>query len=704
MNRRLDREFRSEAYDPAVNRGIHPRRIILIGVMVLAAALVTLGLLARSNTPPSDNPYLTDQLRIGAFFVPAGAYVAWRRPEHRLGWLVLAVGTLYWTTFAGQPGIDWLIMHRPGWELFIRAILAVAISGWLLARGILLALVPLCYPSPVPRGRLDSTLWVTGSIGLAIAAMAHSRLYTPALFEGIEPTGLARLAEIVEPWGWRVVLVSSIFAIVSMVVRVARLPVEQRRHHLPIAATAAVLIVPVLSSFYGEFTGHDLFSWSESVLVWTAIAFPCVLLYGVVRHDVLNMGGVLRRSTVYAITALALAAVYAAGTWAATTMVSARDDISRVLATAGVALIAMPVYTWVHRLVERRLFGNHRDPASVLAAIGSTVDQAPQGAVALELVATTLRRELRVPYVAVDLHIATEADTGESVTVRAASAGTPTGEVESFDLIGPAGHIGVLAVARRTPHEPFRADERAALHGIAHHVAVLASNVALTEQLLTSQRRLVTTREEERRRIRRDLHDGLGPTLASVCLGLGAACERIGSDTELGALLAELEDELHAAVDGIRQLVYDLRPPALDEFGLVGAVRQHVATLASRSGEVAAELKLHVDSSDIAAELPAAVEVAAYRIALEAITNVTRHALAHHCWVRINSSPEALHVEVEDDGQGMVAERNAGVGLRSMRDRATELGGELFVRPRMPHGTLIRASLPLAMAVRSRTS
>ncbi|TPW12678.1 MAG: histidine kinase, partial [Acidimicrobiaceae bacterium] len=155
---------------------------------------------------------------------------------------------------------------------------------------------------------------------------------------------------------------------------------------------------------------------------------------------------------------------------------------------------------------------------------------------------------------------------------------------------------------------------------------------------------------------------------------------------------------LHAAVDGIRQLVYDLRPPALDELGLVGAVREHVATLASRSVEATAELELHVDSVDVAAALPAAVEVAAYRIALEAITNVTRHALAHHCWVRINTSTDALHVEIEDDGQGMDTDRHAGVGLRSMRDRATELGGELSVRPGTPHGTLIRASLPLALA------
>jgi two-component system, NarL family, sensor kinase len=207
----------------------------------------------------------------------------------------------------------------------------------------------------------------------------------------------------------------------------------------------------------------------------------------------------------------------------------------------------------------------------------------------------------------------------------------------------------------------------------------------------------VSAREEERRRIRRDLHDGLGPTLASVCLGLGAAVERIGDDAPLGALLTQLEDELHAAVDGIRQLVYDLRPPALDELGLVGAVRQHVATLNSIWSESTPTPELHVECEDVTGELPAAVEVAAYRIALEAITNVTRHAGAAHCWVRFTGSSDTLHLEIDDDGRGIDVDRRVGVGFRSMYERAAELGGELVVRPRSPKGTSVLASLPLAV-------
>ena len=666
-------------------------------MLAVAFVVVAVGLLARSNTPPSDNPYLGDQLLLGAFLVPAGGLVAWSRPGHRLGWLVLAAGVLYWLTFAGQPGVLWLIIHHSGWELLIRGLLAIGVSAWLVGRGVLLALVPLCYPAAKPNSGLGRTLWVVASSGIAVAALAHSRLYTPAYFNGVEPTGLASVAERVEPWAWRVVLVSSVIAIVRMFVLVARLPGDERRRHFPLAVTASVLLVPSVTSLYSEFSNSVHFDWSETVLVWTTVAFPCVLLYGVARHGLLDVRIVVRRSTVYALTALALVALYAAVIWVVTAAVSGDEDASRVIATAAVALAAMPVYVASHQFVERRLFGRRGDPAAVLGAIGTTVAQAPQGAAALELVTDTLCRELRLPYAAVDLHIATEGEPEALLMVRVASAGQPTEDVESFDLVGQDGTIGELVVARRTPHEPFRRHEMEALQGIARHVAVLASNVALTEQLLVSRRHLVTAREEERRRIRRDLHDGLGPTLASVCLGLGAACERIGNDTDLGSLLNQLEDELHAAVDEIRRLVYDLRPPALDELGLVGAVRDHVATLAARSTDATTPVKLEVNGSLISDQLPAAVEVAAYRIALEAITNVARHAVADHCWIRFDTSVDTLHVEVEDDGRGMASTFRAGIGLRSMRDRATELGGELLVRSCTPHGTLVRASIPLSL-------
>jgi two-component system, NarL family, sensor kinase len=195
----------------------------------------------------------------------------------------------------------------------------------------------------------------------------------------------------------------------------------------------------------------------------------------------------------------------------------------------------------------------------------------------------------------------------------------------------------------------------------------------------------VTAREEERRRLRRDLHDGLGPTLAAMLLQLQAAGHLIATDSSAaGAALNEVKGAARAAVGDIRRLVYELRPPALDELGLVGALTEQARVL----GE------FEVAGPDPQPPLPAAVEVAAYRITLEAMTNVARHAGARQARVRIDIG-DAVRIEVSDDGDGLPSAVHAGVGIASMRERAVELGGVCTVEPGEPRGTIVRASIPL---------
>jgi signal transduction histidine kinase len=222
---------------------------------------------------------------------------------------------------------------------------------------------------------------------------------------------------------------------------------------------------------------------------------------------------------------------------------------------------------------------------------------------------------------------------------------------------------------------------------------VVAHNAALAQALIQSRSVLVHAREEERRRIRRDLHDGLGPTLASVSLGLGAAADRLSDDPELSSLLRDLECEIQDAIVDIRRLVYDLRPPALDDLGLVGALRVQAAQIDDRSSGTSG-VAISVDASCSDKDLPSAVELAAYRIALEAMTNVVRHARAEHCVVAIERNHQ-LVISVEDDGIGITPHAPRGVGLRSMRERAVELGASFSIEPRPPRGTTVRASFPL---------
>ncbi len=198
-------------------------------------------------------------------------------------------------------------------------------------------------------------------------------------------------------------------------------------------------------------------------------------------------------------------------------------------------------------------------------------------------------------------------------------------------------------------------------------------------------------REEERRRLRRDLHDGLGPAIAGLTLGLDTARTMATGSRELEELLTRLKAETQRAVTEIRRIVYGLRPPALDELGLAGALREEAARLERQAPGLS--IPLHLAAPGLAG-LPAAVEVAAYRIITEAVTNVLRHARAHSCQVRIRAGVD-LELEVCDDGAGMPDGWRAGVGITSMRERVAELGGQLAIEPGSPHGTRIAARLPI---------
>ncbi len=202
----------------------------------------------------------------------------------------------------------------------------------------------------------------------------------------------------------------------------------------------------------------------------------------------------------------------------------------------------------------------------------------------------------------------------------------------------------------------------------------------------------MTAREEERRRLHRDLHDGVGPTLASLIHRLETARALVARDPD-GAtvLLGDLKAQVRATIGDIRRLVYALRPPTLDEFGLISAIREHVAHY-----NTAGELRVVVEALDALPALPAAVEVAAYRIVLEALTNVTRHAHASNCSIRLEiRDARELFVEVIDDGAGLLDGTRAGVGMISMRERADELGGECLIAAGPNGGTRVRAWLPL---------
>jgi len=209
-------------------------------------------------------------------------------------------------------------------------------------------------------------------------------------------------------------------------------------------------------------------------------------------------------------------------------------------------------------------------------------------------------------------------------------------------------------------------------------------------ELQRSREGLISAREEERRRLRRDLHDGVGPQLAALMLELETASDLVSDNPEASALMAKLSERAREIVSDVRHSVHALRPPALDELGLVEALREG----AMQYGP--AGLRVSVEDPEGLSQLPAAVEVACYRIVQEALANVVRHARASHCSIRIRLDEEAraLNVEIEDDGRGIRDDDRAGVGMSSMRERTEELGGRCIVKPLAGGGTLVKALLP----------
>jgi signal transduction histidine kinase len=273
-------------------------------------------------------------------------------------------------------------------------------------------------------------------------------------------------------------------------------------------------------------------------------------------------------------------------------------------------------------------------------------------------------------------------------------------------LVHQGAPVGTLIAAARgrndelTPADLHLLQDLANQIGSAIHAVRLTSDLrALTRDLQHSREHLVTAREEERRRLRRDLHDGLGPMLSAIMLKVGALRSVHGSEPQTAdKILNQLESDIELVIGDIRRLVYNLRPPALDELGLLGAIREYLARIAPGNEAHMDKIDVTLDAPETLPPLPAAVEVAAYRIVQEAITNVVRHADSRSCLVRVVAG-ETLSIEICDDGTGLAPGHPLGVGLASMRERAEELGGSLTIGPAEPRGTHVAAHLPLSYSL-----
>jgi signal transduction histidine kinase len=360
------------------------------------------------------------------------------------------------------------------------------------------------------------------------------------------------------------------------------------------------------------------------------------------------------------------------------------DRDATLLALLVVTALYVPLRAQAWRLVRRWVLGEREDPYRVVAGLAERLEHSDGADEQLIAIAAAVADAFRSPYVGV------EVDHASGGALIAEHGRRPTA-VQTLPITYRGEEVGRLLLPRDGVRAQLVTRDERLLADVVRQAAAAARAGSLAAQLQHSREQLVAAREEERRRLRRDLHDGLGPSLGAVVLRIDTARNLTGAgrEREADAILRQARDDVAAALADVRRLVHDLRPPALDDLGLAGAVRQQADRLLPPATAVRVRAEDGVD------DLPAAVEVAAYRIASEALTNVARHARATTCEVTlVRDQDSALVVTVADDGKGIPAGAAAGVGLVSLRERAAELGGRCSVECPPDGGTVVRAVLP----------
>jgi signal transduction histidine kinase len=428
------------------------------------------------------------------------------------------------------------------------------------------------------------------------------------------------------------------------------------------------------------------------------IIVPLCFGVAILRFGFLDIDIIIRRTLLYGMLTACVVALYVLVVVGLGTLLQTKGNLGlSLLATGLIAVLIQPLHTRLQRAVNHLLYGERDEPYTVISHLGQRLEATLAPEAVLPTIVETVTQALKLPYAAISLK-----QDGEDVMT--ASSGRASDELTRLPLVYQGEHIGDLLLAPRARGETFSSADQTLLADLARQAGIAVHSVRLTtdlqrltKELQHSRTELVTAREEERRRLRRDLHDGLGSVLASLNWRAGALRMLLLRDpVAADALVVEQQNTIQAAIGDIRRLVYDLRPPALDELGLLGAIRER-ATKQSIPTERDNTLGLRVEvvAPDHLPALPAAVEVAAYRIVQEALTNVVRHAQAQRCCICLSCEQDMLHVEVSDDGVGLPEGSRAGVGLLSMRERAAELGGTFEIVPMPEGGTCVRACLPI---------
>ncbi|WP_433435136.1 sensor histidine kinase [Nonomuraea sp. CA-141351] len=654
-------------------------RAAAVAMAVLSPLLIVVALAIWAGLPAEWTPARTvsPQTAAGLTFPAVGAFLLFNRPRLNLAWLMCAGGLA-----AGISDLAQALMFRAAadGDLVLGGYMRLpAQLGWAVC-GVTLTMV---LPLYSPDGRLPSPRW-RPALALGVASITTDFLravlrvppattpYPRAIPNPLQVLALAPYADTVSVIAWTGIYVSMALAALSLAVRLRHADsVTRRQIGWPLLAFAGYIVFLVVTAFVPEI-GWVALGWAALIPVATA--------FSVMRYRLYGIDTVISRAFVAAGVVAVVSAVYFGAGALSSLFVSGYGQVAGVAAALFAGAFFQPLRRALQRAVDRLLYGAVGDPGVLAERLTQAVRRGDP-ARALTSVVSVLRDGLAVEGVAVEV-----AD-GEPRYVESGRVGTGVREVP---LIWHGERVGRLLVGPPGPRRFPTAHNERVLATLSPYAADVAHAVRMAADLQRSRERILTTREEERRRLRRDLHDGLGQTLSAMAMTINMARLSLKKSPEAAdELLRELHAGMGAVTGDIRELVYGLRPPALDDLGLVRAVGE----LAGQSSPPA-EVEVEGDLS----ELPAAVEVAVYRIVQEALTNVRRHAQATTTRIVLQRERSVLRVLIADDGKGLPEGHRSGVGLGSMRERAAELGGICVVSGEPGAGTRVEVMLPLLTA------
>jgi len=647
----------------------------------LAIGLVGLAMALHARSGGYGNLRWAFEAVYACGFVALGLLVAHYRPGNALGPLfaLLGLGTAF--TAAGSeyaylaltgeptlPGATWVLWVASWSWAWLFPVLACV---YYLAPSMRLA-------SPRWRGPFAYSLLATSTLSLAIALHPGSMMGDErgaVLATLTNPITGPTEGGVLSVWfalAYPLMAIGMTLAGVAAVLRYRASEGEQRRQLRFLVAGAATFPVIMIFGLGVPAPVGPLVAYAISTVDLVVIA------EALLHRRWFGIDVVVNRSLVYGTLTIVVVALYGA-------VVSGVDAVlpggaSLVGAVVSAVLFA-PLRSRMQAGVDRLMYGDRRDPYLAITRLGHRLESSLAPDQVLPVVVATIAESLRLPFASIDT---TDID-GNRLTATWGERGAA--DLEQIDLPFGGEVEGSLAVEPRNGEAALGEEDRRLLADLARQVGVAVHAVAMGAALQRSREELVGALEEERRRMRRDLHDGLGPALTGVTLQLDVLVNVIHADPAAAAAMAtELRKEVKDAIAEIRRIVNDLRPPALDELGLLGALREH-------AGRLGRDMIMAIEADDLPT-LPAAVEVAGYRIATEAMTNVARHSGAHICTVRVTCGG-SLDLCIEDDGLGATESWTPGVGLRSMQTRAAELGGSFTVGAAPSGGGVVRATIPL---------